>query len=113
MSSAAITAKCSKPASSSKDAHKCSKSSKSAKAPPPIVALPSMSSHLFSLPQAKELDSLPVHPSQSAQRHAESEAKLKKALEWNARQNSQPTTTPSQYPVRLFLAVPEPLVRLD
>ncbi|KAF8576028.1 hypothetical protein K439DRAFT_1621449 [Ramaria rubella] len=93
MSSATTSSK----ASSSKDVHK----SKS-KSPPPIVALPSMSSHLFNLPQAKNMASLPVHPTQSAQRHAESEAKLKKALERNiARQNSQPATLPSQqYPVR-------------
>ncbi|KAF8498911.1 hypothetical protein BU17DRAFT_102874 [Hysterangium stoloniferum] len=94
--------------SSSKSSSSSSKTS-STKAPPPIVALPSLSSHLCSLPQAKNMESLPVHPSQSAQRHAESEAKLKKALERNvARQSLQSASQSShaQYPPRTRLPPP-------
>ncbi|EGN94312.1 hypothetical protein SERLA73DRAFT_143946 [Serpula lacrymans var. lacrymans S7.3] len=45
-----------------------------------LVALPSLSCSLSSLPQARSLDSVSLHPSMYAQRAAESEAKLKKVL---------------------------------
>ncbi|KAH7921515.1 hypothetical protein BV22DRAFT_727163 [Leucogyrophana mollusca] len=45
-----------------------------------LVALPSLSCSLSSLPQAKSMDSVSLHPNMYAQRAAESEAKLKKVL---------------------------------
>ncbi|KAH7907056.1 hypothetical protein BJ138DRAFT_1015122 [Hygrophoropsis aurantiaca] len=45
-----------------------------------LVALPSLSCALSSLPQAKSMDSVSLHPNMYAQRAAESEAKLKKVL---------------------------------
>ncbi|KAH9919465.1 uncharacterized protein BXZ73DRAFT_80337 [Epithele typhae] len=48
--------------------------------PQQLVALPSLASSLCSLPQAKSIDSLSLHPSMLAQRNAESQAKLQKAL---------------------------------
>ncbi|TCD67619.1 hypothetical protein EIP91_012184 [Steccherinum ochraceum] len=45
-----------------------------------LVALPSLANSLSSLPQAKTLDNLALHSSSSAQRNAESEAKLRKVL---------------------------------
>ncbi|KDQ53936.1 hypothetical protein JAAARDRAFT_38912 [Jaapia argillacea MUCL 33604] len=60
--------------------HTTAKSNKSIPAEQ-IIALPSLSCALSSLPQAKSLDSVSLHQtSMSAQRAAESEAKLKKAL---------------------------------
>jgi len=41
-----------------------------------LVALPSLSSGLSALPQAKSMDSVSLHPSMYAQRAAESEAKV-------------------------------------
>ncbi|KAJ8581174.1 hypothetical protein M405DRAFT_832981 [Rhizopogon salebrosus TDB-379] len=45
-----------------------------------LVALPSLSSGLSSLPQAKSMASVSLHPNMYAQRAAESEAKLKNVL---------------------------------
>ncbi|KAF9220381.1 hypothetical protein BS17DRAFT_787702 [Gyrodon lividus] len=45
-----------------------------------LVALPSLSCALSSLPQATSLDGVSLHPSMYAQHAAESEAKLKKVL---------------------------------
>ncbi|KAH7890243.1 hypothetical protein F5I97DRAFT_2104 [Phlebopus sp. FC_14] len=45
-----------------------------------LVALPSLSCALSSLPQATSLDCVSLHPNMYAQRAAESEAKLKKVL---------------------------------
>ncbi|KAF8839780.1 hypothetical protein BDN67DRAFT_969528 [Paxillus ammoniavirescens] len=45
-----------------------------------LVALPSFSCSLSSLPQATSLDGVSLHPSMYAQHAAESEAKLKKVL---------------------------------
>ncbi len=56
-----------------------SRSSTSSVAPNTLVALPSLSCALSSLPQARSLDGIAIHPtSMSAQRHAESEAKVHK-----------------------------------
>lgn len=57
-----------------------------------LVALPSLSCALSSLPQATSLDSVSLHPNMYAQRAAESEAKLKKVLSKTAA--SQPQTPP-------------------
>ncbi|EAU86876.1 hypothetical protein CC1G_11595 [Coprinopsis cinerea okayama7 len=62
-----------------------------------IVSLPSLSSSLHSLPQATSLSSLPIHPSMYAQRAAESEAKLQRALSKQAsmpQQAQQPPMIP-------------------
>ena len=54
-----------------------SRSSTSSVAPNTLIALPSLSCSLSSLPQARSLDGIAIHPtSMSAQRHAESEAKV-------------------------------------
>ncbi|KAN0082799.1 hypothetical protein V8E55_008594 [Tylopilus felleus] len=45
-----------------------------------LVALPSFSCALSSLPQATSLDSVSLHPSMYTQHAAESEAKLRKVL---------------------------------
>ncbi|TFK50429.1 hypothetical protein OE88DRAFT_1660820 [Heliocybe sulcata] len=63
-----------------------------------LIALPSLSCALSSLPQAKSMDSVHLHhPSMSAQRAAESEAKLKKALSKTAAAPSQNTMPKSGY----------------
>lgn len=55
-------------------------STSSAIAPDQLIALPSLSCSLSSLPQAKSLDGVSLHPSSmSAQRAAESEAKVRSA----------------------------------
>ncbi|KAG9219914.1 hypothetical protein CCMSSC00406_0009517 [Pleurotus cornucopiae] len=51
---------------------------------PKIVALPSLASSLSSLPQAKSMAHVALHPNMYAQRAAESEAKLQRALTKNA-----------------------------
>ncbi|KAF8908127.1 hypothetical protein CPB84DRAFT_1767344, partial [Gymnopilus junonius] len=48
--------------------------------PASIVAFPSVSSSLHSLPQATSIQNVNLHPNMYAQRAAESEAKLQKAL---------------------------------
>ncbi|KAG1734205.1 uncharacterized protein EDB91DRAFT_1225726 [Suillus paluster] len=58
-----------------------------------LVALPSLSCGLSSLPQAKSMDSVSLHPNMYAQRAAESEAKLKNVLSKTAASYSQ--TTPA------------------
>ncbi|KZT25896.1 hypothetical protein NEOLEDRAFT_1178028 [Neolentinus lepideus HHB14362 ss-1] len=63
-----------------------------------LIALPSLSCALSSLPQAKSLDSVHLHhPSMSAQRAAESEAKLKKALSKTAASQPQNVTPKAGY----------------
>ncbi|KAI0087186.1 hypothetical protein BDY19DRAFT_995260 [Irpex rosettiformis] len=80
-----------------------SRSSTSSVVPNTLVALPSLSSSLSSLPQARSLDGIAIHPtSMSAQRHAESEAKLRKALSKSATSSHSlpvfvPNTPPSPY----------------
>ncbi|KAI0821509.1 hypothetical protein BC629DRAFT_1587765 [Irpex lacteus] len=80
-----------------------SRSSTSSVAPNTLVALPSLSCALSSLPQARSLDGIAIHPtSMSAQRHAESEAKLRKALSKSASSSHSlpafvPNTPPSPY----------------
>ncbi|PPQ99418.1 hypothetical protein CVT24_005405 [Panaeolus cyanescens] len=58
-----------------------SRDSSSSKAVPSnLVAFPSVSSALNSLPQATSIHNVSLHPNMYAQRAAESEAKLQKAL---------------------------------
>ncbi|KAI0777617.1 hypothetical protein BD413DRAFT_706890 [Trametes elegans] len=61
---------------------KSNSSASSTKSIPPnqLVALPSLACSLSSLPQAKSIDGLSLHHSMLAQRSAESQAKLQKAL---------------------------------
>ncbi|PIL27441.1 hypothetical protein GSI_10590 [Ganoderma sinense ZZ0214-1] len=61
---------------------KSDSSASSTKSIPPsqLIALPSLACSLSSLPQAKSIDTLPLHPTMLAQRNAESQAKLQKAL---------------------------------
>lgn len=82
-----------------------SRSSASSAIPPEsLIALPSLACSLSSLPQATSLDGIALHPSSmSAQRAAESEAKLKKVLSKSAA-NHPPSaymapspTTPTAY----------------
>ncbi|KAG1741670.1 hypothetical protein EDB19DRAFT_2038722 [Suillus lakei] len=54
-----------------------------------LVALPSLSCGLSSLPQAKSMDSVSLHPNMYAQRAAQSEAKLKNVLSKTAASHSQ------------------------
>ncbi|PPQ90156.1 hypothetical protein CVT25_012467 [Psilocybe cyanescens] len=48
--------------------------------PSSLVAFPSVSSSLHSLPQATSMQNVSLHPNSNALRAAESEAKLQKAL---------------------------------
>ncbi|KAF8964974.1 hypothetical protein BDZ97DRAFT_1814147 [Flammula alnicola] len=48
--------------------------------PSNLIAFPSVSSSLHSLPQATSLQSVSLHPNMYAHRAAESEAKLQRAL---------------------------------
>ncbi|GJE92497.1 hypothetical protein PsYK624_086510 [Phanerochaete sordida] len=69
-----------------------SSSASSAIAPNSLVALPSLASSLSSLPMARSMDGIALHPSSmSAQRAAESEAKLKKVLSKSAASNHPPS----------------------
>ncbi|KAG1814652.1 uncharacterized protein BJ212DRAFT_1361153 [Suillus subaureus] len=54
-----------------------------------LVALPSLTCGLSSLPQAKSMDSVSLHPNMYAQRAAQSEAKLKNVLSKTAASHSQ------------------------
>ncbi|KAI0701679.1 hypothetical protein C8Q76DRAFT_802640 [Earliella scabrosa] len=65
---------------------KSDSSASSSKSIPPeqLIALPSLACSLSSLPQAKSIDGLSLHPSMLAQRNAESQAKLQKALSKSA-----------------------------
>ncbi|KAH9846404.1 hypothetical protein C2E23DRAFT_853144 [Lenzites betulinus] len=71
--------------------------------PSQLVALPSLACSLSSLPQAKSIDGLSLHHSMLAQRNAESQAKLQKALSKSAANGSMPppypghSSTPAQY----------------
>ncbi|KIM86553.1 hypothetical protein PILCRDRAFT_815790 [Piloderma croceum F 1598] len=60
-----------------------------------LMALPSLSCALSSLPQAKSMDSVSLHQSMYAQRAAEGEAKLQKVLSKTAASYS-PQTPPSK-----------------
>jgi len=60
-----------------------------------LMALPSLSCSLSSLPQAKTMDSVSLHQSMYAQRAAEGEAKLQKVLSKTAASYS-PQTPPSK-----------------
>ncbi|KAH8103329.1 hypothetical protein BXZ70DRAFT_1005758 [Cristinia sonorae] len=60
-----------------------------------LIALPSLANSLSSLPQAKNLDNLTLHQSSSAQRAAESEAKLRKVL---SKSNSSSSVPPAYLP---------------
>ncbi|KAF9465434.1 hypothetical protein BDZ94DRAFT_1307048 [Collybia nuda] len=65
-------------------------------APSNLIALPSLSSSLHSLPHATSMQNVALHPNMYAQRAAESEAKLQKALSKNASSYPQnPSTMPS------------------
>ncbi|OJT07776.1 hypothetical protein TRAPUB_1368 [Trametes pubescens] len=63
-------------------AQKSDSSASSTQSIPPsqLIALPSLSCSLSSLPQAKSIDGLSLHHSMLATRNAESQAKLQKAL---------------------------------
>ncbi|KAI0686442.1 hypothetical protein BC835DRAFT_1420368 [Cytidiella melzeri] len=80
-----------------------SRSSTSSVAPNTLVALPSLSSSLSSLPQATSIDGIKLHPtSMSAHRNAESEAKLRNMLSKTASSSHtlpayMPNTPPSPY----------------
>ncbi|KAL0959282.1 hypothetical protein HGRIS_014550 [Hohenbuehelia grisea] len=71
---------------------------------PKIVALPSLSSHLSALPQAKSIDSLSLHPNMYSQRHAESQAKLQRALSKTASSAAQ---NPQMSPTYALPPTPE------
>ncbi|KAI0343855.1 hypothetical protein BDW22DRAFT_1428380 [Trametopsis cervina] len=93
-----------------------SRSSTVSAAPNTLVALPSLSCSLSSLPQATSLDGVSMHPtSMSAQRHAESEAKLRKVLSKTASASHplplyMPSTPPSPYsPDSAALTMRKPL----
>ncbi|KAI0746683.1 hypothetical protein C8Q80DRAFT_1176706 [Daedaleopsis nitida] len=72
---------------------KSDSSASSTKSIPPeqLIALPSFSCSLSSLPQAKSIDGLSLHPSMLAQRNAESQAKLQKALSKSATNANLPS----------------------
>ncbi|KAI1798286.1 hypothetical protein LXA43DRAFT_979659 [Ganoderma leucocontextum] len=84
---------------------KSDSSASSTKSIPPsqLIALPSLSCSLSSLPQAKSIDGLSLHPTMLAQRNAESQAKLQKALSKSSANNTLPPvyaahhTQPAQY----------------
>ncbi|KAI0916205.1 hypothetical protein AcW1_009958 [Taiwanofungus camphoratus] len=79
-----------------KSASSSSSSSSTPTTPEQLIALPSLSCQLSSLPNAKSVDSVSLHPtSMSAQRAAESEAKLRKALSKSAA--SHPNGLPPAY----------------
>ncbi|KAF8552640.1 hypothetical protein OG21DRAFT_1443188 [Imleria badia] len=72
-----------------------------------LVALPSLSCALSSLPQATSLDSVSLHPSMYAQHAAESEAKLRKVLSKTA---STPHSAAQAYTyVQSVRPVPPPI----
>jgi len=66
--------------------------------PSNLIAFPSVSSSLNSLPQATSIHSVALHPNMYAQRAAESEAKLQSALSKN---------TPSQPMQALYMSPPQ------
>ncbi|KAI8986877.1 hypothetical protein BD414DRAFT_536757 [Trametes punicea] len=72
---------------------KSDSSASSTKSIPPesLVALPSLACSLSSLPQAKSIDGLSLHHSMLAQRNAESQAKLQKALSKSAANGTLPS----------------------
>ncbi|KAF9004539.1 hypothetical protein BDQ17DRAFT_396354 [Cyathus striatus] len=73
--------------------------------PSNFVAFPSVSSSLHSLPHATSMQNVSLHPNMYAQRAAESEAKLQKALSKTASSYSSqnPPPVPAyMVPVRVF-----------
>lgn len=94
-------------------------STSSAIAPDQLIALPSLSCSLSSLPQAKSLDGVSLHPSSmSAQRAAESEAKLKKVLSKTASASHPPPayamlpSSPQYSPDSSALTMRKPLKKM-
>ncbi|KAL4243345.1 hypothetical protein ABKN59_011028 [Abortiporus biennis] len=74
-----------------------SASSTNSIAPQQLISLPSLACSLSSLPQAKSVDSVSLHPSSmSAQRAAESEAKLRKVLSKSSA--NSPAVPPAMLP---------------
>jgi len=77
-----------------------------------LTALPSLSGGLSSLPQAKSMDSVSLHPSMYANRAAAGEAKLQKALTKTASSFSPATAMPPYMspPSRDHASSPPPLM---
>ncbi|KAF5381542.1 hypothetical protein D9615_005615 [Tricholomella constricta] len=74
-------------------------STRDASSKPSLVAFPSVSSSLHSLPHATSIQNVSLHPNMYAQRAAESEALLQKALSKTASSFSQnPPLSPYNYP---------------
>ncbi|KAF7798992.1 hypothetical protein EIP86_010221 [Pleurotus ostreatoroseus] len=94
-------------------------SASSSMAPNNLVALPSVSYSLSTLPQATSLDGIALHPSSmSAQRAAESEAKLRKAISKTSSSHAPPAYLPpppaTQYsPDSAALTMRKPLKKLQ
>ncbi|KAJ2925747.1 hypothetical protein H1R20_g11354, partial [Candolleomyces eurysporus] len=65
--------------------------------PANLVSLPSLSSHLNALPQATSMSNVALHPHMYANRAAESDAKLAKALSKQAASAGQPQQPMSPY----------------
>ncbi|KAG5645350.1 hypothetical protein DXG03_006412 [Asterophora parasitica] len=66
---------------------------------PSLVAFPSVSSSLHSLPHATSIQNVQLHPNMYAQRAAESEALLQKALSKTASSfSTNPPPSPYNYP---------------
>ncbi|KAK7691470.1 hypothetical protein QCA50_004869 [Cerrena zonata] len=83
--------------SSKAPSNSSSTASKNSIAPGHMIALPSLSSSLSSLPQAKSVDAVALHPfPMSAQRSAESEAKLRKVLS-HSNSNASHASAPAAY----------------
>ncbi|RPD65399.1 hypothetical protein L227DRAFT_570724 [Lentinus tigrinus ALCF2SS1-6] len=78
-----------------------SRSSTNSIPPEQLIALPSLACSLSSLPQAKSIDGLSLHPTMLAQRNAESQAKLQKALSKSAANTTLPAyAAPHMQPVQ-------------
>ncbi|KAF8154744.1 hypothetical protein B0H34DRAFT_717695 [Crassisporium funariophilum] len=74
--------------------------------PSNLIAFPSVSSSLHSLPQATSIQNVSLHPNMYANRAAESEAKLSKALS-KTPSSFTPQSQPMMYrmPVRIQLSL--------
>ncbi|TFK93436.1 hypothetical protein K466DRAFT_561746 [Polyporus arcularius HHB13444] len=92
------------PSQAQKSASSASSRSSSSNSTPPdqLISLPSLACSLSALPQAKSIDGLSLHPSRIAQRNAESQAKLQKALSKSAANASLPAAygVPHAQPVQ-------------
>ncbi|EJF63938.1 hypothetical protein BD309DRAFT_704479 [Dichomitus squalens] len=79
---------------------KSDSSASSTKSIPPaqLISLPSLSCSLSSLPQAKSIDGLSLHPTMLAQHNAESQAKLQKALSKSAANANLPHAYAAPHP---------------